>query len=221
MIGHQRDILATLGIDLWIPGDSACQPHQVSIWRDQAEPEFHTEIVLSQPHPVEALVELPIPEPESLDTFKIDTSPTLPEVLTVQEPEVLTVQEPRESVQIPPFSLQALSLAHCSVVIDATEMTEATLNLWANIQRAVSGDFYELNWPFPWANVQDGRGVESYIQGFLDGMSTEKHIIFLGTVAHISNIKAIQLASLQEMLDQPILKKRLWQFMQNRSARLE
>ncbi|MFV5405413.1 hypothetical protein [Acinetobacter sp. SFA] len=221
MIGHQRDILATLGIDLWIPRDSACQPHQVSIWRDQAEPEFHTEIVLSQPHPVEALVELPIPEPESLDTFKIDTSPTLPEVLTVQEPEVLTVQEPRESVQIPPFSLQALSLAHCSVVIDATEMTEATLNLWANIQRAVSGDFYELNWPFPWANVQDGRGVESYIQGFLDGMSTEKHIIFLGTVAHISNIKAIQLASLQEMLDQPILKKRLWQFMQNRSARLE
>ena len=221
MIGHQRDILATLGIDLWIPGDSACQPHQVSIWRDQAEPEFHTEIVLSQPHPVEALVELPIPEPESLDTFKIDTSPTLPEVLTVQEPEVLTVQEPRESVQIPPFSLQALSLAHCSVVIDATEMTEATLNLWANIQRAVSGDFYELNWPFPWANVQDGRGVESYIQGFLDGMSTEKHIIFLGTVAHISNIKAIQLASLQEMLDQPILKKRLWQFMQNRSASLE
>ncbi|WP_074382965.1 hypothetical protein [Acinetobacter pseudolwoffii] len=221
MIGHQRDILATLGIDLWIPRDSACQPHQVSIWRDQAEPEFHTEIVLSQPHPVEALVELRIPEPESLDTFKIDTSPTLPEVLTVQEPEVLTVQEPRESVQIPPFSLQALSLAHCSVVIDATEMTEATLNLWANIQRAVSGDFYELNWPFPWANVQDGRGVDSYIQGFLDGMSAEKNIIFLGTVPYISNSKIIQLASLQEMLDQPILKKRLWQFMQNRSASLK
>ena len=213
MIGHQRDILATLGIDLWIPGDSACQPHQVSIWRDQAEPEFHTEIVLSQHHPVEALVELPIPEPESLGTFETDTSPKIPEVLDVQEP--------RESVHIPPFSLQALSLAHCSVVIDATEMTEATLNLWANIQRAVSGDFHELHWPFPWANVLDGRGVESYIQGFLDGMSTEKHIIFLGPVAHISNIKAIQLASLQEMLDQPILKKRLWQFMQNRSASLE
>src|SRR5690606_1359460 len=61
----------------------------------------------------------------------------------------------------------------------------------------------------------------SYIQGFLDGMSAEKNIIFLGTVPYISNSKIIQLASLQEMLDQPILKKRLWQFMQNRSASLK
>lgn len=214
MIGHQRDILATLGIDLWIPRDSACQPHQVSIWRDQAAPEFHTDIVLLQPASVEALADLPIPEPEPIVALRVDTPPAAPT-------HIAPVQEQREIVQIPPFNLQALSLAHCSIVIDATAMTEDTQNLWGNIQRAVPGEFHELNWPFPWANVQDGRGVESYIQGFLDGMSAEKNIIFLGPVAHISNTKMIQLASLQEMLDQPILKKRLWQFMQNRTASLE
>ncbi len=179
MIGHQRDILATLGIDLWIPRDSACQPHQVSIWRDQAAPEFHSDIVLPQSKQPEVFTDLSIPEP-------------------VIQPE-----------------------ADCSIVIDATAMTEETQNLWTNIQRAVVSEFCELNWPFPWANVQDGRGVDSYIQGFLDGMSAEKNIIFLGTVPYISNSKIIQLASLQEMLDQPILKKRLWQFMQNRSASLK
>ncbi|WP_216934291.1 MULTISPECIES: hypothetical protein [unclassified Acinetobacter] len=214
MIGHQRDILATLGIDLWIPRDSACQPHQVSIWRDQAAPEFHTDIVLPQPALVELMADLPISEPEPTVALKAETPPAV-------STQAVPVQEHREIVQIPPFSLQALSLVHCSIVIDATEMTEDTQNLWGNIQRAVSGEFYELNWPFPWANVQDGRGVESYIQGFLDGMSAEKNIIFLGPVVHISNTKIIQLASLQEMLDQPILKKRLWQFMQNRSVSLE
>ena len=141
--------------------------------------------------------------------------------MLVVQPTPVLVQEQREIIQILPFSLQILSLAHCSIVIDATAMTEETQNLWTNIQRAVVSEFCELNWPFPWANVQDGRGVDSYIQGFLDGMSAEKNIIFLGTVPYISNSKIIQLASLQEMLDQPILKKRLWQFMQNRSASLK
>ena len=63
MIGHQRDILATLGIDLWIPRDSACQPHQVSIWRDQAAPEFHSDIVLPQSKQPEVFTDLSIPEP--------------------------------------------------------------------------------------------------------------------------------------------------------------
>ncbi len=213
MIGHQRAILATLGIDLWIPRDSACQPHQVSIWRDQAAPEFHSDIVLPQSKQPEVFTDLSIPEPV--------IQPEAEVMPVVSVPTPVLVQEQREIIQIPPFSLQILSLAHCSIVIDATAMTEETQNLWTNIQRAVVSEFCELNWPFPWANVQDGRGVDSYIQGFLDGMSAEKNIIFLGTVPYISNSKIIQLASLQEMLDQPILKKRLWQFMQNRSASLK
>ena len=42
----------------------------------------------------------------------------------------------------------------------------------------------------------------------------DKNIIFLGQSGYFNHEKGMQLASLQEMLDQPLLKKRLWQFMQ-------
>ena len=64
--------------------------------------------------------------------------------------------------------------------------------------------------------MQDGRGASSYIQGFLDVFSTEKNVLCLGEIPHLQASHSIQLASLQEMLIQPLLKKRLWQFMQNK-----
>ncbi|MFW2046710.1 hypothetical protein [Acinetobacter variabilis] len=214
MIGHQRDILATLGIDIWIPKGDVCQQHQVSIWRDQAPAELHSEIILPQPTQIAPVEKAPLvaPEPVIVETKAEVKS---------EAPAVVASQEQREILYIPPFNLQALSLEHCTIVIDATQMTEQTQHLWANIQRALQSEFYELNWPFPWVNLQDGRGVEAYIQGFLDMMSLEKNIISLGSIPHVTHSKMIQLASLQEMLDQPILKKRLWQFMQNRPANLE
>ncbi|WP_179992287.1 MULTISPECIES: hypothetical protein [unclassified Acinetobacter] len=215
MIGHQRDILATLGIDIWIPKGDVCQQHQVSIWRDQAPAELHSEIILPQPTQIAPVEKAPLiaPEPVTVEA-KAEVKSEVPVI-------VASIQEQREILHIPPFNLQALSLEHCTIVIDATEMTEQTQHLWSNIQCALQSEFYELNWPFPWMNLQDGRGVESYIQGFLDMMSLEKNIISLGSIPHVTHNKMIQLASLQEMLDQPILKKRLWQFMQNRPANSE
>ena len=215
MIGHQRDILATLGIDIWIPKGDVCQQHQVSIWRDQAPAELHSEIILPQPTQIAPVEKAPLiaPEPVTVEA-KAEVKSEVPVI-------VASIQVQREILHIPPFNLQALSLEHCTIVIDATEMTEQTQHLWSNIQRALQSEFYELNWPFPWMNLQDGRGVESYIQGFLDMMSLEKNIISLGSIPHVTHNKMIQLASLQEMLDQPILKKRLWQFMQNRPENSE
>ena len=46
MIGHQRDIMAALGIDVWIPKGAVCQPHRPSAWRDQAPQEALSEIIL-------------------------------------------------------------------------------------------------------------------------------------------------------------------------------
>ncbi|MGI1795912.1 hypothetical protein [Acinetobacter variabilis] len=215
MIGHQRDILATLGIDIWIPKGDVCQQHQVSIWRDQASAELHSEIILPQPTQIVPVAKAPLVAPEPV------TVEAKAEVKSEASVVIAPIQEQREILHIPPFNLQALSLEHCTIVIDATEMTEQTQLLWTNIQRALHSEFYELNWPFPWVNLQDGRGVESYIQGFLDMMSLEKNIISLGSIPHVTHNKMIQLASLHEMLDQPILKKRLWQFMQNRPANSE
>ena len=65
-------------------------------------------------------------------------------------------------------------------------------------------------------NFQDSRGVDSYVQGFLDAISADKNIILLGQFSYFNHSKIIHLAGLQEMLDQPLLKKRLWQFMQKK-----
>lgn len=217
MIGHQRDILATLGIDVWIPKAELCQPHQNHLWRDQSAPELSTEIILPQ---IQLQVSEPVIAPKESVKQPVDAIAANKPVVTVQP--AIDVSEPVvQSVQVDAFSLQLLSLDQCSILINATQMTEAQQQLWMNIQRAVSFEFSELNWPFPWVNVQDGRGVGSYVQGFVDVQGTDKNILVLGEAPHLTHAKIIQLASLQEMLDQPILKKRLWQFMQPRMVAVE
>ncbi len=77
-------------------------------------------------------------------------------------------------------------------------------------------DFFALQWPFGLVNLQDGRGAASYVQGFIDAISLDKNVICLGDIPHLEHAKVYPLASLQQMIEQPLLKKRLWQFMQNK-----
>ena len=105
---------------------------------------------------------------------------------------------------------------HCVLLVDASYMSAEQQLLWKNIQRAVQAEFHALQWPFAWPNMQDGRGAASYVQGFLDAVSAEKNVLCLGEIPHLQSSEYIQLASLQDTLDQPLLKKRLWQFMQNK-----
>ncbi|OAL81741.1 hypothetical protein AY606_02585 [Acinetobacter sp. SFB] len=213
MIGHQRDILATLGIDIWVPQGAVCQNMpSSSIWRDQAAPEYLTEIVVAK-----AQIPLaPQPKTEQLKTLDLpEQLPTPPVVDKEVQAEVVSqVIEERPALHIAAFQLQAFGLPHCVIVIDATELSTEQQQLWNNIQQAVQAEYYELQWPFPLMNFQDGRGAESYVQGFIDAISTDKNIIFLGQFPYFNHSKSIHLAGLQEMLGQPLLKKRLWQFMQ-------
>ena len=213
MIGHQRDILATLGIDIWVPKDAACQNMpSSSIWRDQAAPEYLSEIVVAKAQPLI----VPEPKAEPLKTLdQPDPLPTpTPVVKEVQAEIVPQVVEERPALHIAAFQLQAFGLPHCVIVTDATELSAEQQQLWNNIQQALQAEYYELQWPFPLINFQDGRGAESYVQGFIDAISADKNIIFLGQFPYFNHSKSIHLAGLQEMLDQPLLKKRLWQFMQ-------
>lgn len=213
MIGHQRDILATLGIDIWVPKDAACQNMpSSSIWRDQAAPEYLSEIVVAKAQPL--IVPEPKAEPlKTLDQPEPLPTPT-PAVKEVQAEIAPQVIEERPALHIAAFQLQAFGLPHCVIVTDATELSAEQQQLWNNIQQALQAEYYELQWPFPLINFQDGRGAESYVQGFMDAISADKNIIFLGQFAYFNHSKSIHLAGLQEMLDQPLLKKRLWQFMQ-------
>ena len=211
MIGHQRDILATLGIDIWVPKDAACQNMpSSSIWRDQAAPEYLSGIVVAKAQP------LIVPEPKAEPLKTLDQAEPLPTpaVKEVQAEIALPVVEERPALHIAAFQLQAFGLPHCVIVTDATELSAEQQQLWNNIQQALQAEYYELQWPFPLINFQDGRGAESYVQGFIDAISADKNIIFLGQFPYFNHSKSIHLAGLQEMLDQPLLKKRLWQFMQ-------
>lgn len=221
MIGHQRDILATLGIDIWVPKGAACQNmRSSSIWRDQeAAPEYQTEIVVAKAQspkvPVVKVEQLKaLDRPEQLATPVI----TVKEVQAEVVPQVI---EERPALHIATFQLQAFGLPHCVIVTDATELSAAQQQLWNNIQQALQAEYYELQWPFPLINFQDGRGAESYVQGFVDAISADKNIIFLGQFTYFNHSKSMHLASLQEMLDQPLLKKRLWQFMQKTNQNMD
>lgn len=215
MIGHQRDIMATLGIDIWIPRATVCQHNQPALWRDVTPEEDISEIILSKPpvalEPVVASLKI---EPEL--KAKINLEETTPVVETVvAQPAVNSELVPE--LQISAFSIEAVRLAHCVLVVDTTTITADQQQLWKSIQRAVQSEFNSLQWPFAWQNMQDGRGAESYVSGFIDAMSAEKNILCLGQIPYLTSSKSIQLASLQEMLEQPLLKKRLWQFMQNKT----
>ena len=209
MMGHQRDVLASLGIDIWIPRASVCSEKPVqSIWRDRAVAEEILSVELSSPV---------IKQVDSID-HAVSNIPDVPQHV-VQQPQsgISPVEHDvleRTPIEVAPFALQALRLEHCCILIHATELTQQQQQLWANIQNALAAEFNELQWPFAWEQVQDGRGVASYVSGFVDIMAQGRPILCLGDIPHLVQSNIMQLASLEEMLQQPILKKRLWSFMQ-------
>ena len=78
MIGRQRNILATLGIDVWIPRKSYAKNIAPSLWRDQA-----TEQIQSLP------IHFETPE-QNKPELQIKHEPVQP----------ITVVEPLDSVEI-------------------------------------------------------------------------------------------------------------------------
>ena len=204
--------MAAMGIDLWVPKAAPCQQHSPAIWRDQSAPEVISEIILKN-RPEQPVAVTP---PQLKQSVDVPSSPVVEAKVEQVEP-VVPPTEIRPALNILAFNLEAICLAHCVVLIDSTELTADQQLLWSNIQRAVRSDFFALQWPFGWINLQDGRGAESYVQGFLDAMSLDKNVICLGDIPHLNSAKVYPLASLQQMIEQPLLKKRLWQFMQNKA----
>lgn len=214
MIGHSREVLANLGIDIWISREAVCQQlPQSTIWRDQNTPEVVLDLALQdQPIVADVLLNDPILSFETEQTIqvKLDSKAQLAPVVSVE-------QELRPTVILEPFNIQALVLAHIVILVEGSTITVDQQMLWSNIQRAVQAEFTELNWPFTLPEFQDGIAVNSYIQGFLDVISAEKTILVLGKIPHYQNSNIMHLATLQDMLDEPLLKKRLWNFIQNKS----
>ncbi len=218
MIGHERKILATLGIDVWIPrGTVSARLGNTPIWRDQTarvEPlHFHDHVKDVKPDSATENLQKKITD--IVEQVAIDTLPPQAEKehLPAASKDANAAEAVNPIVEVEAFSVQAYSLVHCTILINATRLTEPQQQLWLNIQRSLSGQYSLLEWPFPLPNFQDNRGVGCYVQGFIDAIAYEKSVLSLGDIPYLNHSKVIRLASLQEMLDKPLLKKRLWQFM--------
>ncbi len=229
---HQRSILAAMGIELWIPKvdvqtrhynnvlhrdvvfaeSEVASPIAFSDSKSLGEPQLKSSIPTILHHPeviAESEVSLLKVNQETLQTEVISSSEQ------IQKQTALSV-EPVLSIEA--FDIQAFQMEHCLIVVDSTQLDDEQKMLWANIQRAVLGQYYDLKWPFPMPQFQDGRGAVMYIQGFVDALKQERKILCLGKLEYLNRSDVIQLASLAEMIEQPSLKRRLWQFMQNRTS---
>lgn len=214
MIGQQRNILATLGIDVWIPREVVCQKNTApSLWRDQIVEETAQPLTsisdvapTSQEIQIASRQTLAITEKEIPQPTEIIAKPVVKEVA---EKEQLVI-----TTQIQAFELQMYVLENCAILLESSQLSDAQRQLWQNIQKARLGQYAELKWPFPLAVFQESRGLPSYIQGFLDATASGRKILCLGQLDFIQHSNILHLASLEEMLAQPVLKRRLWQLMQ-------
>lgn len=228
---HQRSLMAAMGIDLWIPrSDVQTRPYQNNLYRDIASLEQASVVEFDLSHIQQNQSVQQLAKADLIHTEKAsEIQPTEASLLknniqrTQQKETSATEQiskkidyQTEPSIQLDPFEIQAFCIASCVILVDCTQLSAEQLKLWLNIQHAIVGQYYELKWPFPMLQLQDGKGANIYIQGFIDALKNERKVISLGQLPHVQATDIIQLASLQDMIDQPILKRRLWQFMQNR-----
>lgn len=215
MMGHQRDILASLGIDIWVSRTAVSQTlPQSSVWRDQAAPEIHSDIIV----PAAVNQQLKQQQPIIHEEPKQEPSPqhTAVEVVVPDD-----IPEARVMLQVEAFSIEALQLPYCVILVESTTLSQEQQQLWRNIQHALQAEYHVLQWPFALEVLQDGIGVENYVQGFVDVLSADKNMLILGQLPHFRSEQCLHLASLQEMLDQPLLKKSLWDAIQATSLQLK
>lgn len=218
MVEHQRSLLAVLGIDVWMPKvNTPVRNYTASLYRDQAAPET------AYVEPIQSFDTVLVPD-SAQRSLQEQQAPVSAEVTLVRErvqphsveqkvAQVTVDDDARPVIHIDAFELQAWCTERCIIVVDSTDLNAAQSQLWRNIQRAQTGHFFDLKWPFALAPLQDGRGVQVYIQGFLDAMRGDKKIISLGQIKHCQHTDVVVLASLSQMLDQPLLKRDLWALM--------
>ena len=224
MLEHQRSVLTALGIDVWVPKtDVRSRTYTKSLYRDIAVAEVESQLEFQITTPIiHAKKEESVHIPVKAKVEAIVEKREEPSQLSVESVQVIKTDfDLQPALAVEPFTLQAYCLHHCVLILDATNLTVDQAKLWSNIQAAQRGLYHELKWPFALKQFQDGRGAAAYVQGFMDTLAQEKQVLSIGVLAHAQEQQFIQLAGLQEMLDQPLLKRRLWQFMQPKVSQME
>lgn len=225
-------ILQQLGIRRWIP---RMQGHALAdsaeIWQDQID---------AQSMPIEQTV----PNPQDLHTMQRGAStdslhPQTTSAHTVLAPlatasqsatdhqlaardlatmQSATVDEAVDTLTISTATFQIELLQHKQFVICAVVQDTQQMELWRNIQRASQTESLQFKWPVEIKDWQvTDATLQSYLQGFLLAQQS-RVLMTLGDI-HIPIIEQqiapqYRFAALAEMLQQPLLKRELWQVIQ-------
>lgn len=216
-LAQQRQMLAYMGIDLWVAKDqSHLKTVENVLYRDSVVDQHHSSIAINLPN-LQQVVEYRdlnakhvINEPE-----KIVPSPNVVKEkleTSFESEQVLVIED--EQLVVEAFELQAVVFAQHILVLDSTQLTAEQQTLLSNIQASQSGQSYQLKWPFALVHLQDGRGVSAYVAGFLAALQQEQSIVALGQLPITLSKQLLIMPSLQEMLDEPLLKRKLWHVMQ-------
>lgn len=213
MVEHQRSLLAVLGIDVWMPkADTSVRNYNRALYRDQVAPEFaippSSEGLSASigSHEIRADQQQTAGVPSALSLVREQVRETPAE--TIEQPVV--VSEAKQAIHVEAFELQVWCNEQCLICVDTTQLNTAEIKLWQSIQMAKAGQYFDLKWPFALAQLQDGRGAQVYVQGFLDAIRGEKKVLSLGCIQNCPYDDVVILASLTEMLEQPMLKRHLW-----------
>jgi hypothetical protein len=224
MIEQQRQQLAMMGIDLWIPRHAAVRSISTAttLWRDadigqsaqlstvSKRAELESEIVLKQEIKQETVIK-PDDQYVSLNVKTIEV-PNLQETAHAAVTKIDV--EPLE-IEQQAFQLQVLFSEQFVLLVDQQQLTAQTLPLWRNIQHALHLQDASLQWPFPLVNLQEPSGLQDYLQGFFDVVAAEKSIFCLGELPVSFKLSCQTVVSLQDMLQQPLLKQQLWKLIQH------
>ena len=201
MMGQQREFLAHLGIERWVPRQHATQIQPTeSRWRDQVDDQVLMQVIEAN-FSVDA-TEVIVPVPETVVSESVAG-----EVPTI-------VHEVAVSASQQPFELQALVYGQAVLLIEASALSVAEQQLWQNIQHALSAQYHALRWPFMGLDLHEAKGMQSYLQGFLNRIAAQKTLIALGDLSQVLHV-AQHLPSLQSMLENPLQKQQLWQQLKN------
>ena len=221
MIEQQRQQLAMMGIDVWIPRHAAVRSisTRTTLWRDVAD-EPSVNLPISQTEPLRQThqdrITQHVPEVDLTHRHSaVEPQPKIQQQKTTIQPTVTpAIIPPAQAVQA--FQLQALVADQFVILTDHAALSPETLQLWRNIQQALSLLDASLQWPLPLANLQDSAALGDYVQGFFDVIAAEKAIFCLGDLPIELKLAHQRVASLAEMLQQPLLKQQLWTLIQQK-----
>lgn len=188
MSEHQRNVLAQMGIDIWIPQQTAVHACSTkTVWRDQVP----TVAVKEQPSVVK---KTPQPIVENIVKPVIEKK----------------IEQPQKIVQSDSFVLQTYNINdQVCILVNIINLTSEEKEFLENFQQSMQTSVAEIKWPMPLQNFQDQDYMDCYVEGFLAVHAKELQYFSFGELEFL-NCSCIVLPTVKEILSDSLLKKEIW-----------